>query len=1140
MGKEVKTSYILRIITLILVIVFTAESALWAAPCHPRENGDPEMAMPGFPIKAFGNDSGLRQVRAQERGKAGAAGEIRWHIPKEEFKEAVGGFGARYPEIRLITLNKDSVVAHNLAIVGSKVGELRVFYGELPSADAEDEFYRVLQELGFSVDPIQWLKIDRCLPQEAARGYLSEIVYLHPRSGGLFRRNPLESIIRRDICEEIEAKMAREGSYKDDDWAHKRRKMFKMWLNGTLNREQKEEILALSKAESDFRKPSLVTEDRGVVIETHEPTIERTNRDVFPALVAKTLIRELELGEYPRYQLLWYPRAVVRVRFPGNAYDHVLAASASASGRRIIRQVLDEQGREIGIEEREYIEAVLMLPVEHIEQTRGGWPPILREIAEENDEAEKERLIRQARDRALGFIKEFKELIEASKGEQFRTTITTNYPVFGRGDIKIIRIELPSGANIRLIGRQTIEGWRYVMIDCGPGCYFDDIIKTLQGLGISPEHDIERIIGLHIDPDHNGGLKRFVDTYGIEAFIPPNWQDTAESRLTNDRADWRYALSRAYTKLFWGLFESEPPAPHDIRTLDCPPEGLPVFAGDSGLTVRTIPAPGHTVDSVRLVLEHDGRPIRQFTGCHCMNDRGMDEQQRGIVELYGKKVHVISPNANSDGFRAEMRQAHDLSRKHNIPIDPSHGQEYLALSLDEIFDGVEQEGEAFVERLEAQGINFADLIDNMTVQGPPPVFEEDKAEKILTQDGKLYDLGGEDYMAFVFGAGYMGERHLCALWLDAVRNSFIRGNIRIGGVVDSSLIQLLKACWAFMWMHRRLPPRGFWADVKQDRVYENIIRIAQRRGIDKDHIIAIVAVNDELHYPTVEKLVKAGIKRILVEKPIAVDPAQAEKMIELRDEYGCEILGQSQLLYSQVNRRLHSFIAKKRFKARRCLKSWRKNRESRTLQNVGVKKTANGKLTWDIRRFDGTHQLYLLQGIARILGVIASYARPAKFQGRVYPDHGEGAYFLRQEGGVRSIAANCFNRKGKYVSNQKSMLLVGENNEKIAVEMTADEKHGSRISHIGADGSIKETEVVHENVYGTYATGLVHSICELVGGKSRSSKSSLKAHAKLVNWDAQAVEEAESQGQPEIDRDDMPAAVGMEAPVENALPATAI
>ena len=263
----------LRIIALVVALTFAAESALWACPapersewyraalCHPRENGDPEMAMPGFPIKAFGNDSGLRQVRAQERGKAGAAGEIRWHIPKEEFKEAVGGFGARYPEIRLITLNKDSVVAHNLAIVGSKVGELRVFYGELPSADAEDEFYRVLQELGFSVDPIQWLKIDRCLPQEAARGYLSEIVYLHPRSGGLFRRNPLESIIRRDICEEIEAKMAREGSYKDDDWAHKRRKMFKMWLNGTLNREQKEEILALSKAESDFRKPSLVTEE---------------------------------------------------------------------------------------------------------------------------------------------------------------------------------------------------------------------------------------------------------------------------------------------------------------------------------------------------------------------------------------------------------------------------------------------------------------------------------------------------------------------------------------------------------------------------------------------------------------------------------------------------------------------------------------------------------------------------------------------------------------------------------------------------------------------------------------------------------------------------------------------------------------
>lgn len=252
--------------------------------------------------------------------------------------------------------------------------------------------------------------------------------------------------------------------------------------------------------------------------------------------------------------------------------------------------------------------------------------------------------------------------LRQTSGTEFFCDLQTM--VFGEGTLHCL--QLPCGGNVYLI--QNEQG--VIMVDSGYGHYHEDLVKTLEWMGIGKQ-DVQAILLTHADADHYGSAGSFqCPTYlssGSDRILKSQNRAQGSSLQSS-------VLENYYTRMI-NLFS------------DCRPPTRTIVFSEDGNGHRGKFKITQTLDLLNLKIEvlqgMDGHVPGQtffflpqsqilFSSDSLIHFRGLSEERRRYMSL----AKVLMTSVNVDSVRAvEEREALEaLTTEHpHLIICGGHG-----------------------------------------------------------------------------------------------------------------------------------------------------------------------------------------------------------------------------------------------------------------------------------------------------------------------------------------------------------------------------------------------------------------------------------------------------------------------------------
>lgn len=415
-----------------------------------------------------------------------------------------------------------------------------------------------------------------------------------------------------------------------------------------------------------------------------------------------------------------------------------------------------------------------------------------------------------------------------------------------------------------------------------------------------------------------------------------------------------------------------------------------------------------------------------------------------------------------------------------------------------------------LDAMQDAGLDIGQLVRDITVL--PRAVTTDPAKR-QAPIGKTYDISKIGRKAvIVLGAGDMGCKYIAAMPAMAQR---FGGNLEFLGYVQPQLpndpIPLPKRIQNVEALFGKVNPGA-----PLPRHYLTVSDAIARSSYAREDVVIIVATPDPTHLKAVEDLSKTGIKCFLVEKPVAPVLSELDRFMELRDEEGLEIVGQTQSKFSRVLAKIREVVQAKNFKARYLIQNWTKDRTEDSAAGRNMKKghMYEGKFISDIPHillFDSTHQISFEDALWPVSGLQYAFARDMEVpeKGISIPLHGEGGMILTHERELKgSVIMNCTTRAGENAPKQKAVNILGEDGSLIVAEVGTDAFHLGTVEYVSPAGE-REFFTVDENSEDIIAEATAALINDLLRKNSGSSLNRLEFHRMMEVIIARAVEMTE-------------------------------
>jgi glyoxylase-like metal-dependent hydrolase (beta-lactamase superfamily II) len=256
-------------------------------------------------------------------------------------------------------------------------------------------------------------------------------------------------------------------------------------------------------------------------------------------------------------------------------------------------------------------------------------------------------------------------------------------PGIDAGRLRLHVFRLPTGSNLHLLE----AGDELVMVDCGYGLYFEDVVRMLRENGFDPA----RIGDLHLthtDADHAGMSGRFAREFGTRVHLHP----AARGILEHENRAWGSGselldLNHFFTVLVNGFTSFEVPTdwvPYGDRVRETI-HGFPVVDGFEvgGHPFAVVAAgPGHTPGQVFIVGSDTGLV---FTGDYLLRVESLSPEERDTLNL--PRFMMTSTNADSRLFRAEMESLRALVGKLDAELRSGGGRALVIPGHGEWYEG---------------------------------------------------------------------------------------------------------------------------------------------------------------------------------------------------------------------------------------------------------------------------------------------------------------------------------------------------------------------------------------------------------------------------------------------------------------------
>lgn len=205
----------------------------------------------------------------------------------------------------------------------------------------------------------------------------------------------------------------------------------------------------------------------------------------------------------------------------------------------------------------------------------------------------------------------------------------------------------------------TQKGW--IAIDTGYAGSFERYCKQLKERSISLT-DIKYIILTHAHDDHAGFLSELLKSTQAQLIL----HDKAPGRLLTGHNQWIGGCSGLFAKVFVEGMRLVGKAKHEFPAIDVR-NSATVWDGssqpllDDGIPIKLLYLPGHTVDSIGLLLDTG----ELFCGDAAMN--GFPSNKRNIIWI-----------ENLDDYSRSWDRMIDANAQ---MIYPSHGKPFPASDL---------------------------------------------------------------------------------------------------------------------------------------------------------------------------------------------------------------------------------------------------------------------------------------------------------------------------------------------------------------------------------------------------------------------------------------------------------------------------
>lgn len=173
----------------------------------------------------------------------------------------------------------------------------------------------------------------------------------------------------------------------------------------------------------------------------------------------------------------------------------------------------------------------------------------------------------------------------------------------------------------------------------------------------------------------------------------------------------------------------------------------------------------------------------------------------------------------------------------------------------------------------------------------------------------------------------------------------------------------------------------------------SIAELASRDDFLPTRTVAYIVVSDNQHYAVISELAALGIKRFIVEKPIAGSEEDRQRIVALQLSLGLEVIIQEQYLYSQVVGLIRSFLRKNPHLTPFVLINWWG--KDRRQDSIGGRNTETGS----VFNYDLFHQLVISEFLLGESEIIDSFSRDMLLgENMVIFDHAEGGMLMRHKG----------------------------------------------------------------------------------------------------------------------------------------------
>ncbi len=217
------------------------------------------------------------------------------------------------------------------------------------------------------------------------------------------------------------------------------------------------------------------------------------------------------------------------------------------------------------------------------------------------------------------------------------------------------------------------------------------------------------------------------------------------------------------------------------------------------------------------------------------------------------------------------------------------------------------------------------------------------------------------------------------------------------------------------------------------------------REIDIENIIIDLCVPNDIHYQCAKEAIDLGVKKIIIEKPIANSVADAERIEKL----DASIAITENYVYSKVTEQIREVIDKNNLKSKFVRTEFSKDRRSDSLNGRGFLKNAPPHVfTVEI-----PHQLAVVDYLfGNSIEIFGSWCEDMIIENKRFYEHGEGAIILHHKNGAISYNFSCLDGHKHLPIRHRNVMVYCEDGIKVNAHYPS-----------GGDGALFGAVTMYEN-----------------------------------------------------------------------------